>query len=72
MIGYKKPRIKICCISSKKEAQMAIQFGASALGMVGDMPSGPYSEIKKALPGIKLFQVIHVIDEKSVEDYSKK
>ena len=36
-----KPRIKICCISSKKEAKMAIDFGASAIGLMGKMPSGP-------------------------------
>ena len=34
-------RIKICCISSKEEAQMAISAGADALGLVGKMPSGP-------------------------------
>jgi len=36
-----KPRIKICCISSIEEAKLAIEFGASALGLVGNMPSGP-------------------------------
>ncbi len=36
-----KPRVKICCISSKQEAFDAIEFGASALGLVGEMPSGP-------------------------------
>ena len=36
-----KPRIKICCISSREEAIMAMNFGASALGLVGKMPSGP-------------------------------
>jgi phosphoribosylanthranilate isomerase len=36
-----KPRIKICCISSVEEAQLAIQYGASALGLVSEMPSGP-------------------------------
>lgn len=117
------PRIKICCISSLEEANTAIIYGASALGLVGKMPSGPgiisdeliftiarqvpppigtflltsetsanaiiahhqkvltntiqivdalqegsYLQIKKALPGIKLVQVIHVLDEKSVEE----
>lgn len=36
-----KPRFKICCISSKEEAQLAIRYGASALGLVSEMPSGP-------------------------------
>ena len=35
------PRVKICCISSLDEAQMSIDAGASALGLVGQMPSGP-------------------------------
>lgn len=35
------PKVKICCISSLEEAQMALSFGASALGLVGHMPSGP-------------------------------
>ncbi len=35
------PRVKICCISSLEEAGTAIRFGASALGLVGHMPSGP-------------------------------
>jgi phosphoribosylanthranilate isomerase len=35
------PRIKICCISSVSEARMAIELGASALGLVSAMPSGP-------------------------------
>jgi len=36
-----KPRVKICCISSIDEARIAIDQGASALGLVGHMPSGP-------------------------------
>lgn len=36
-----KPRIKICCIASEQEAAAAISFGASAVGLVGVMPSGP-------------------------------
>ena len=121
-----KPRVKICCIRSKAEAHTAIQYGASALGLVGNMPSGPgiipdnlifeiaqivptaidtflltsetnpdeiikhqqrvktntiqivdklasgtYADIKTALPNIKLVQVIHVLDEKSVAEAIK-
>src|SRR5688572_27036001 len=36
-----RPRIKICCIQSIEEAQLAIRCGASALGLVSAMPSGP-------------------------------
>ncbi len=118
-----RPKVKICCISSIFEAKLAIQYGASALGLVGEMPSGPgiisddliqtivptvpppiatflltsqttaegiiahhkrvntsvvqmvdalqsgtYHEIKKALPSIKLVQVIHVIDERTIDE----
>ena len=35
------PRLKVCCISSPEEAALAVRFGASALGLVSDMPSGP-------------------------------
>ncbi|MEO8802653.1 MAG: phosphoribosylanthranilate isomerase [Rudaea sp.] len=35
------PRIKICCIRDRTEAQLAIRHGASALGLVSAMPSGP-------------------------------
>ena len=117
------PRVKICCIASTDEAAMAIAHGASALGLVGPMPSGPgviddstiatiarfvpppistflltsensahaivshyekvqtsaiqivdelverqYHFIRNALPNVKLVQVIHVIDERSVDE----
>src|SRR3972149_264471 len=38
---YRKVKVKICCISSIEEANLAIKYGASALGLVSDMPSGP-------------------------------
>jgi phosphoribosylanthranilate isomerase len=115
-------RIKICCISTIDEARTAIEFGASAIGLVAKMPSGPgpipddlirhiaksvpppvatflltsettadeiiehhkrtltntiqivdlpengtYSQLKTSLPSVKIVQVIHVIDEKSVD-----
>jgi len=118
-----KPRVKICCIANKQEAFDAIEAGASALGLVGAMPSGPgpisdekiyaiarlvpppiatflltseqsakeiiehqrrtqtntiqivdeladrdYDQIRKALPNVKLVQVIHVADEKSIDE----
>ena len=34
-------RVKICCIASVEEANLAISFGASAIGLVSAMPSGP-------------------------------
>lgn len=34
-------RVKICCISTPEEASMAVRAGASAIGLVSAMPSGP-------------------------------
>lgn len=36
-----RPRVKVCCILSVEEAFIAINTGASALGLVSEMPSGP-------------------------------
>jgi phosphoribosylanthranilate isomerase len=35
------PRLKVCCIASVDEARIAVAAGAHALGLVGEMPSGP-------------------------------
>jgi phosphoribosylanthranilate isomerase len=52
-----RTRIKICCIASLQEAELAIRNGADALGLVGAMPSGPgpipderIAEIAAAVP----------------------
>ncbi len=37
----RRPRVKICCIESPTEARLAVDAGASALGLVAEMPSGP-------------------------------
>lgn len=34
-------RFKICCIQDEVEARLAVEHGASALGLVSKMPSGP-------------------------------
>src|ERR671911_970256 len=34
-------RVKICCMKSIEEVWMAIAAGASAIGLVSPMPSGP-------------------------------
>lgn len=115
-------KVKICCIASIKEAEVAIAAGAWAIGLVAKMPSGPgpiadsliaeiaehvrgrvetflltseqsadaiiahaqrtrtttiqivdelthgtYADIRRALPEVKLVQVIHVEDESSLE-----
>jgi phosphoribosylanthranilate isomerase len=116
-------RVKICCIGSVAEAQLAIRCGADALGLVSTMPSGPgpiseeaiaeiaasvpppiatflltcltdadaiiaqqrrcgtntlqlvdaipleaYAKLRRALPGIDVVQVIHVLGEQSVRE----
>ena len=117
------PRIKICCIQSQQEAQLAIRYGASALGFVTDMPSGPgvlpedqiaeiiaqvpppiatflltcsqhvetilaqqrfcrantlqlvdaipkgaHRQLREALPGIRIVQVVHVTNPESLDE----
>ncbi|MFL5772678.1 MAG: phosphoribosylanthranilate isomerase [Flavisolibacter sp.] len=55
--------IKICCIASDDEARLAISYGASAIGLVARMPSGPgpiadeliFSIAKKIPPPIATF-----------------
>lgn len=37
----RKPRVKICCNATPEEAALAIAYGASAVGLVSSMPSGP-------------------------------
>ncbi|MEE9162121.1 MAG: phosphoribosylanthranilate isomerase [Candidatus Neomarinimicrobiota bacterium] len=41
MLPRSGPRVKICCIGSADEARLAVEYGASALGLVSEMPSGP-------------------------------
>ncbi|MEM6700311.1 MAG: phosphoribosylanthranilate isomerase, partial [Bacteroidota bacterium] len=45
-------KVKICCIANIEEAQMAIALGATALGLVGPMPSGPGVISNKAIAEI--------------------
>ena len=52
-----RTRVKICCIASQDEADLAVKAGADAVGLVGAMPSGPgsisdrkISEIAKQVP----------------------
>ena len=119
-------RVKICCIRNEEEAHLAIHYGATALGLVSEMPSGPgvisedniarivtsvppgigtflltsrqsvpeiieqhkrcrtntlqlcdrlttgtHLDLKKALPGISIVQVIHVTGEESIDEAIK-
>jgi phosphoribosylanthranilate isomerase len=115
--------VKICCIASVEEAWMAIEAGASAVGLVSAMPSGPgpipealiveiaatippgvssflltckqdaasiidqqhrlgvntiqicdrltdgsYQDLREALPGVSLVQVVHVTGPEAVDE----
>jgi phosphoribosylanthranilate isomerase len=75
-----KPRVKVCCISSIGEAKAAIELGASALGLVGRMPSGPgvigdelINEIAKAVPPpIATFLLTSEISAEEIIKHYKK
>jgi phosphoribosylanthranilate isomerase len=117
------PRVKVCCIQSLDEARSAVAAGASALGLVSEMPSGPgvipeeaiaaiaaavpppvapflltcrqdapslaaqqrrvrvgtlqlcdrlpagaHAELRSALPGVRLVQVVHVTGPEAVDE----
>ena len=67
-------RVKICCISSKEEAKLAIKFGASALGLVSEMPSGPGVISEELIsdiaimtpPGVASFLLTSKLDAESI------
>jgi phosphoribosylanthranilate isomerase len=116
-------RVKVCCMKSVEEVWMAIEAGASAVGLVSPMPSGPgpisneraaeiaaevppgidaflltphqtvdelveqnrlvkartlqlvdalpagaHAELRRAMPGVKLVQVIHVVGADSLQE----
>ena len=74
------PRIKICCITSKDEADTAIRCGASALGLVSKMPSGPgviseelITQIASSVPPpIDTFLLTSKQDEKSIIEQQRR
>lgn len=76
----KNPRVKICCIGSVEEARLAIRYGASALGLVSEMPSGPgviseklIFEIARSVPPpIATFLLTSKQDAASVVDQQRR
>lgn len=52
MEATSRPRIKVCCIASPDEAWLAVRHGASALGLVSAMPSGPGAIPESAIAAI--------------------
>jgi len=75
-----KPRVKICCIASIEEAWMAIDAGASAIGLVSAMPSGPgpipeslIAEIAATVPpGVSSFLLTCKQDAASIIDQQRR
>jgi phosphoribosylanthranilate isomerase len=72
--------VKICCIASIAEAWMAIEAGASALGLVSAMPSGPgpipeplIAEIAAQIPpGISTFLLTCQQDAATIIDQQRR
>jgi len=75
-----RPRIKICCISSVEEAWTAIRLGASALGLVSHMPSGPgviadesIARIARRVPpGVASFLLTSAQDPNTIIDQQRR
>jgi len=74
------PKIKICCISSIQEAELAIKYGASAIGLVSEMPSGPgviseelIKDIASAVPStVDTFLLTSEINADSIIEQHRK
>ena len=75
-----RTRVKICCISTIEEAQVVIRYGASALGLVSAMPSGPgpiseelIAEIAAVIPpGVASFLLTSRQDAESIIAQQKR
>lgn len=73
-------RVKICCISSLEEAKMAIKYGASAIGLVSKMPSGPgvineelITKIAETIPpGLSTFLLTSLQDVHEIIEQQKR
>lgn len=75
-----KTLVKICCIKSIEEAELAIRYGANALGFVSAMPSGPgpiseeliASIIPHVPPGISTFLLTSKQDAPSIMEQQRR
>ena len=80
MRPFLRPRVKICCISSVEEAWLAIEHGASAVGLVSAMPSGPgpisedlIAEIAATIPpGVSSFLLTCEEDVDAIVDQQRR
>jgi len=78
--GDALPRVKICCIASPAEAALAIRWGATALGLVSEMPSGPgiISEetiaaiVRAVPPEIDTFLLTSLRDPETIEAQQRR
>ena len=74
------PRVKICCIKNVDEATMAVQYGASAIGLVSEMPSGPgpitesvITEISSTIPpGVSTFLLTSLTDAREIIEQQRR
>ncbi len=72
--------LKVCCIASLGEARLAIEHGATAIGLVGKMPSGPgpipdelITQIARGTPaGIATFLLTSRTDAAGVVDHVRR
>jgi phosphoribosylanthranilate isomerase len=72
--------MKICCIASAQEARLAIDAGASAIGLVSTMPSGPgvieemmIAEIAATIPpGIGSFLLTSIQDASGIIEQQRR
>lgn len=73
-------QLKVCCIASVEEARLAIELGASALGLVSAMPSGPgvipeesIAEIAAAVPrGVETFLLTSLTHADMIAEQARK
>ena len=71
-----RPRFKVCCIQDVEEARAAIDAGASALGLVSRMPSGPGvidEDVIAAIaagvpPGVETFLLTSLTDPDAIAE----
>jgi phosphoribosylanthranilate isomerase len=75
-----KVKVKICSIQSLDEARLAIKYGAHAIGLVSEMPSGPgviseelIKEIASQIPdNIKTFLLTSKLNSSDIISQLKK
>ena len=80
-LGTQVPvRIKICCMQSVAELELAARYGADAVGLVSAMPSGPgpipeplIAEIVgRAPPGVATFLLTSLRDAPAIADQVRR